>query len=84
MWIQVYDLGDPEQRPHKVLPKLWENIEVLIREGDPRGKYLRPRMKIAACGGDGTVAWVMKVIQELDLKPPPAVTVIPLGTGMWI
>lgn len=32
-------------------------------------------------GGDGTVAWVLNTIREMDLKPEPLVTVFPLGTG---
>lgn len=78
---QVYDLNIPEQRPHVVLPKIWKNIDEMMSRGDPRGEYLKPRMKIAACGGDGTVAWVLKVVLQMNLKPFPALTVIPLGTG---
>ncbi len=32
-------------------------------------------------GGDGTIAWVMAIIKELDLKPVPPIAIIPLGTG---
>ncbi len=39
------------------------------------------RLRILAAGGDGTVAWILKTVRELQLDPPPAVAVMPLGTG---
>lgn len=39
------------------------------------------RFRILAAGGDGTVAWILKTIQELKLEPVPQVAIMPLGTG---
>ena len=39
------------------------------------------KMRILAAGGDGTVAWILKTIRDLQLDPPPYVAVMPLGTG---
>jgi len=45
------------------------------------------RFRIAVCGGDGSVAWVLTMLDDLDLeleKPLsewPAVGILPLGTG---
>ncbi len=43
--------------------------------------FVCSRLRILAAGGDGTVAWILKTVRELQLEPPPAVAVMPLGTG---
>ncbi|XP_037935809.1 eye-specific diacylglycerol kinase-like isoform X1 [Teleopsis dalmanni] len=42
-----------------------------------------PNLRILACGGDGTVGWVLSVLDMLTppIAPAPAVGVLPLGTG---
>jgi len=45
-----------------------------------------PRLRILVCGGDGTVGWVLKELQSLQLPAAhkaqmPPIAVLPLGTG---
>ena len=38
-----------------------------------------PNIKLLACGGDGTVGWLLSVLDKVTIDPPPAVGVLPLG-----
>ncbi|XP_034004203.1 diacylglycerol kinase zeta-like, partial [Trematomus bernacchii] len=56
-----------------------------LTKGGPREGlelYARvPNLRILACGGDGTVGWILSVLEELKLSPQPPVSILPLGTG---
>lgn len=40
-----------------------------------------PNLRILACGGDGTVGWILSVLDKIEFNPMPPIGVLPLGTG---
>ena len=38
-----------------------------------------PNIKLLACGGDGTVGWLLSVLDKITIDPMPPVGVLPLG-----
>ena len=40
-----------------------------------------PNVRILVAGGDGTVAWILQTLDEIDVPKKPPVGILPLGTG---
>lgn len=40
-----------------------------------------PELRILVCGGDGTVGWILSVLDRIGYESKPAIGVLPLGTG---
>ena len=59
--VQVFDLS--KDKPDKVLRKLYDNLEDGVRKGDKHAQHVKDNLRVLACGGDGTVAWVVTSIK---------------------
>ncbi|CAI5467691.1 unnamed protein product [Closterium sp. Yama58-4] len=75
--LQVYDLS--KVKPQVALTTIFGCLERLAGEGDEAASKARRRLRIVAAGGDGTVGWLLSVLEKIPSPPP--VAVIPLGTG---
>jgi len=64
-----------------------ENKVYNLSDGGPRQALeehgQKENLRLIACGGDGTVGWILSVMDSMSFPPgkTPAIGIIPLGTG---
>lgn len=69
------------------LRRLLNPIQIWDLANGPPGPVLQSfsifsKLRVLVCGGDGTVAWIMSALEDLELtRKWPPIAILPLGTG---
>jgi hypothetical protein len=62
--------------PHQVVDMDQGNAEEVLQSFGTVGRF-----RVLACGGDGTVGWVLSLLDAAGLEYTPPLAILPLGTG---
>lgn len=69
------------------MQELLHKVQVVDLKKEPPDEALQwwgttgVHFRVLVCGGDGTVGWVLGVLEKLQLEYTPPVAILPLGTG---
>jgi len=64
--LQVFEVSK-DCNPEEVLRTIWNNFDAAIKGGDADAESIRASIRLIACGGDGTIAWVLNSVRCLPL-----------------
>ena len=62
--------------PYQVVDMDQGNAEEVLQSFGTAGRF-----RVLACGGDGTVGWVLSLLDAAGLEYAPPLAILPLGTG---
>ena len=62
--------------PHQVVDLDQGNAEDVLQSFGTVGRF-----RVLACGGDGTIGWVLSLLDGAGLEYTPPLAILPLGTG---
>jgi len=70
----------------KYFKRLLNPIQVFdITNGGPERGLTKfescKKLRVLGCGGDGTIAWILSVLDKLNMSQTTSVAILPLGTG---
>lgn len=58
----MFEVGK-ECKPQDVIQRIWENFEKAKKQGDAEAEKTQASIRLIACGGDGTIAWVLNSVR---------------------
>ncbi|CAF1880914.1 hypothetical protein Bca4012_047548 [Brassica carinata] len=76
--------GDSLRQRLNLLLNPVQVCELSSAQGPEVGLFLFrkvPHFRVLVCGGDGTAGWVLDAIDKQNFVSPPAVAILPAGTG---